>query len=254
MCVTMVGVAISDRNRKILWSLSGNACARCQAQLVEAPAATGDPHAIVGRECHIVAQAPLGPRGSSGSRNDLDGYDNLILLCANCHAVVDGQPDRFTPEELRRIKSAHEQSVRSQRVPSMLDVSLRGRDEPVLLEPIASGDALLRLLGSSDSSVHDYPDGLSATQRELVGDFLQSCQDWSEAYDDIGPKGQLEGGQHLQEHINSLLVDENLAVFAAKRRLTLAGNGRELPWFETIVKIIDVHEAGAQASGRSAQV
>ncbi len=98
-----------------------------------------------------MAQAPLGPRGSSGSRHDPDGYDNLILLCANCHAVVDGQPDRFTPEELQRIKSAHEQSVRSQRVPSMLDVALRGRDEPVLLEPIASGDALLRLLGPSDS-------------------------------------------------------------------------------------------------------
>lgn len=246
------GVAISSHNRKILWSLSGNACARCRAQLVEAPAASGDPHAIVGRECHIVAQAPLGPRGSSGSRHDLDGYDNLILLCANCHAVVDGQPDRFTPEDLRRIKSAHEQSVRSQRVPSMPDVALRGRDEPVLLEPIASGDALLRLLGPSDSWVRDHPDGLSATQRELVGDFLQSCQDWSEAYDDIGPKGHLEGGQQLQEHINSLLVDESLAVFAAKRRLTLAGNGRELPWFEAVVKIINVHEAGTQTSATDA--
>jgi hypothetical protein len=247
-------VAISSHNRKVLWSLSGNACARCHAQLVEAPSAAGDPHAIVGRECHIVAQAPLGPRGSSGSRHDIDGYDNLILLCANCHAVVDGQPDTFAPEELRHIKSAHEQRVRSQRVPSMLDISLSGRDAPVRLEPIASGDVLLRILGSSDSWVHDYPDGLSSTQRELVGDFLQSCQDWSEAYGDIGPKGHLDGGQELYEHINSLLVDHNLAIFAAKRQLTLAGNGTELPWSEAVVKIIDVHEAGTQASAASAPV
>jgi hypothetical protein len=280
------GVALSSHDRKILWSLSGNACAHCRAQLVEAPAAAGDLHAIIGRECHIVARAPLGPRGSSGSRQDLDGYDNLILLCANCHAVVDGQPDRFTPEELRRIKSDHEQRIRSQRAPSILDISLRGRDEPIQLQPIASGDALLRLLGPSYSWVHDYPDGLWPTQRELVGcqatfavlaglrtlgttaqrlcgsrrtlpgpplvgDFLQACQVGSEAYDDIGPNGYLDGGQHLQEHINSLLVDENLATYAAKRQLTLAGNGSELPWAEAVVKVIDVHEASTQASATS---
>lgn len=58
-----VRVAITNHTRKILWSLSGNACARCGTSLVRAPDAVGDVHAIVGRECHIVAQAPGGPRG-----------------------------------------------------------------------------------------------------------------------------------------------------------------------------------------------
>ncbi|HEV2997484.1 MAG TPA: hypothetical protein VGX16_00130, partial [Solirubrobacteraceae bacterium] len=100
----MDAVAISSHTRKILWSFSGNACAHCDTQLVMTPSAADDRHAIIGRECHIVAQAPSGPRGMDGSRQDLDGYDNLILLCANCHAHVDGQPARFPPEKLCELK------------------------------------------------------------------------------------------------------------------------------------------------------
>jgi 5-methylcytosine-specific restriction endonuclease McrA len=101
----MGDMAISAHTRKILWSFSGNACARCGTQLVTTPVAADDRHAIVGRECHIVAQAPSGPRGMSGPRQDLDDYENLILLCANCHAVVDWQPAQFPPEKLRELNT-----------------------------------------------------------------------------------------------------------------------------------------------------
>jgi hypothetical protein len=67
-------VAITAHTRKVLWSLSGNACARCDEPLVHAPEAADDVHAIVGRECHIVAGAPTGPRGRTGLRQDLDDY------------------------------------------------------------------------------------------------------------------------------------------------------------------------------------
>lgn len=241
----MDDVAISSHTRKILWSLSGNACARCGTQLVMTPAAADDRHAIVGRECHIIAQAPSGPRGLSGSRQDLDGCENLILLCANCHAVVDGQPAQFPPEKLRELKGAHKQRVRSRwATPSMLDIAWRGRDQPFQFEPALSGDALLRRLASSESWAHDYPDHMSASQREAVGSFLQACQNWSEAYEDIGPGGRIEGGQDLQERIDTLLMDEDLGVFVGTRRLALVGNGNELPWRETAIKIMDVREAG----------
>ncbi len=148
-CATMGDMAISLHTRKILWSFSGNACALCGTQLVMTPATADDRHAIVGRECHIVAQARSGPRGMSGSRQDLDGYENLILLCANCYAVVDGQPARFPPEKLRELKGAHEQRVCSRwAIPSMPDIAWRGRDQPFQFEPALSGDALLRRLSS----------------------------------------------------------------------------------------------------------
>jgi hypothetical protein len=234
-------MAISSHTRKILWGFSGNACARCGTQLVMTPTAIDDQHAIVGRECHIVAQAPSGPRGMSGSRQDLDGYDNLILLCANCHAVVDGQSGQFPPEKLRGLKEAHEQQVRGRgAMPSMPDISWRGRDQSFQFEPALSGDTLLRRLASSESWTHDYPDHMSASRKETVGSFLQACQDWSEAYEDIGPQGQVEGGQDLQERIETLLMDEDLAIFVGTRQLALVGNGNELPWHETAIKIVDV--------------
>ena len=85
---------------------------------------------------------------------------------------------------------------------------------------------------------------MSASQREAVGDFLQACQDWSEAYEDIGPNGQIEGGQDLQERINGLLMEEDLGIFVGTRQLALVGNGNELPWRETAIKVADVREAG----------
>jgi hypothetical protein len=241
----MGDMAISLHTRKILWSFSGNACALCGTQLVMTPAAADDRHAIIGRECHIVAQALSGPRGTGGSRQDLDGYENLILLCANCHAVVDGQPAQFPPEKLRELKGAHEQRVRSRwAIPFMPDIGWRGRERPFQLEPALSGDALLRRLSSSESWTHDYPDHMSVSQREAVGGFLQACQDQSEAYEDIGLRGRIEGGQDLQERIDTLLMDEDLGIFVGTRQLALVGNGNEMPWRETAIKIVDVRVAG----------
>jgi hypothetical protein len=104
-------VAITDHTRKVLWSLSGNASARCDEPFVRAPEAAHDSHAIVGRERHVIARSAGGPRGGSGPRVALDAYENLILLCANCHAIVDAQPERFTPNEARRIEAEHESKI-----------------------------------------------------------------------------------------------------------------------------------------------
>jgi HNH endonuclease len=243
-------VSISTHARKVLWSLSANACARCHATLVRAPEATGDPHAVVGQECHIVAQAPSGPRGEKDSREDIDDYANLILLCANCHAVVDAQPEHFPPEELRRIKRTHEEQVAQRAGQSIPDISLRGRDRPLNLELVCSGDALLALLGPSFSWSYGIPDDLSELQRELLGDFLQACQDWSEAYGEIGPKDHLEAGRALQDRLDALREQE-LVVYAATRRLTLTdGASREVPWPEVVVKII--HEREVRTSPQPA--
>lgn len=73
-------------------------------------------HAVVGQECHIVARSATGPRGTDGERDDLDGYTNLILLCATCHALVDSQPGTYTLDVLRRLKAKHERAQDVDRV------------------------------------------------------------------------------------------------------------------------------------------
>ncbi len=187
-------MAISDRNRKILWALSGNACARCQAGLVQAPEAEGDIHAMVGQECHIVGRSFAGPRGEEDPNGTHDDLANLILLCANCHAIIDDQPQRWTSDALRRLKHDHEQRVAQPQASWTSGIKLQGRERPLRLGLVTSGDALLSTLGGAFSHINSTPDRMSTPQREVVGDFLQSLQDWSEAIHDIGPKRRMEAG------------------------------------------------------------
>lgn len=85
----------------------------CRVELL-ADATTYDPIVVIGEIAHIAAAQKGGPRANQGmtaaQRND---YDNLILLCQNCHAVIDGQPGTFTVERLKQIKTDHELWVRA---------------------------------------------------------------------------------------------------------------------------------------------
>lgn len=65
--------------------------------------------AIVGRVCHIKAARPGGPRFDPGqTAQDRHGFDNLILLCANHHAIIDDDPEAYTVERLAKMKADHE--------------------------------------------------------------------------------------------------------------------------------------------------
>jgi len=94
-------VAISVADRRKLHDRAGGECSfpGCQER-----------HSL--QEAHIVAKEAGGPRAdSSMPRRELDRYDNLILLCPNHHAVVDGNPAQWTVEKLQAMKTAHEEDV-----------------------------------------------------------------------------------------------------------------------------------------------
>lgn len=105
----------SDRTLKLLWGRAGGRCAmpECRAELL-ADATAYDPIVVIGEIAHITAAQNRGPRANesmpAGQRND---YENLILLCQNCHAVIDGQPGTFSVERLCQIKADHELWVRT---------------------------------------------------------------------------------------------------------------------------------------------
>ena len=62
---------------------------------------------------HIVAFRRAGPRGeapiSSAERNDLS---NLMLLCPQCHKLIDDNPDLYPVEALQGFKKDHEDRIR----------------------------------------------------------------------------------------------------------------------------------------------
>jgi hypothetical protein len=119
---------------------------------------------------------------------------------------------------------------------------LRGRGRPVALTLVTSGDTLIDILGPALSAVYDRPDGLSPPQRRLLGDFFQSCQDWGDTYSDIGPRGHLDAGQDLDDHLGALNED-GLIVYVGARDLTLTGGGRDMPWCEAVVNVLHEHDA-----------
>lgn len=62
---------------------------------------------------HNIASSPAGPRGdvllSHERSNDLD---NLLLLCAKHHKLVDDKPEMYTVEKLKAMKIKHESEIR----------------------------------------------------------------------------------------------------------------------------------------------
>jgi len=109
-------MGISLRTHKILWGRSGGKCAICKNDLITSISDLGDDPAIVGDEAHIIARSESFSRGNYDSLRpeERDHYSNLILLCKNHHKQIDDQPEYFTVERLREIKTAHETEIKSQ--------------------------------------------------------------------------------------------------------------------------------------------
>jgi len=88
-----------------------------------------DDEAIIGDECHIVAQEQDGPRGEYPlDLEQRDKYNNLLLLCKVHHKLIDDQPNTYTVDHLREMKATHERWVRE----SLRDFdSARQRDDEI---------------------------------------------------------------------------------------------------------------------------
>lgn len=99
--------APSDATIKRLYARSGNQCAfpGCKVMIVQDTT-------MVGAICHIRAARSGGPRYDTAQpAAERHGEDNLILLCANHHRVIDGDAETYTPEALQAMKAQHQASV-----------------------------------------------------------------------------------------------------------------------------------------------
>lgn len=68
-----------------------------------------DPPVIIGKIAHIRGEnsgsARYDPNMTPRERNN---YENLILVCGDCHTKIDSQPNTYTIEKLHQIKKEHE--------------------------------------------------------------------------------------------------------------------------------------------------
>jgi SMODS-associated and fused to various effectors sensor domain len=103
-----------ERTIKILWGRAAGKCAapECRVDLV-VDATDHDPIVVIGDIAHIEASSDKGPRANRKlSSKERDSYDNLILLCKNCHFRFDAQKKTNTVLTIKQLRSDHEAWVR----------------------------------------------------------------------------------------------------------------------------------------------
>lgn len=97
---------ISILTIKKLFAMSGNECAMpgCKVEILS------ESGVLLGEICHINARSKKGPRfDPSQSNEERNGYGNLLILCPNCHKIIDSREDLYPAEALREIKRIHEE-------------------------------------------------------------------------------------------------------------------------------------------------
>lgn len=98
--------AISQPVQKKLFALSGNECSfpGCNERLFNL-----EEKVFLGEMCHIRAVSATGPRYDSNyPKNDVDSFENLLVMCPNHHTTIDENIEKYTVEVLLNMKSEHE--------------------------------------------------------------------------------------------------------------------------------------------------
>ncbi|KAA3624126.1 MAG: HNH endonuclease [Flavobacterium sp.] len=192
---------IKDQTKYLLWGKAAGRCqyAGCNRRI--------DLNSVTKAEfntayiAHIVAVSPNGPRGDEVLSDKLkDDISNLMLLCDQCHRLIDkAEVERHTVEVLQRMKKDHEDRV--ERVTGinreyeahviLYGANIGNHDSP--LRPKIAQEAMLPEfypstvgpleLGLGNSSFHDHQDEYWAFEdRQLIEKFHQKITPLKESH------------------------------------------------------------------------
>jgi hypothetical protein len=98
---------------------------------------TGTKNIHIAEIAHIIAASETGPRSDATvTQADKSSYENLVLLCANCHTTIDKSPHDFPDNIIRDWKRKHVERINSLfgAVEYADRVSARKAIEPALTE------------------------------------------------------------------------------------------------------------------------
>jgi hypothetical protein len=107
-------MAITDRVKRLLWAKSGGFCQNPKCKVDFFRFFEDDSVTSIEELAHIIGQKKSGPRGENSlSLTERDEYDNIILLCPNCHTTIDKASENFSVELLKQWKSEHVKQLES---------------------------------------------------------------------------------------------------------------------------------------------
>jgi len=207
----------------------------CRKPLIQDAEHPADREVLIGEEAHIISESRKGPRGlASVPGMDFDGYYNRILLCRIDHRIVDDQPNHYTVDKLRGIKSQHEQWVgeRLHKLPEELadaPIGLRPKypSRGMILSRLRTGkDAWLATIGSAFYLFEPIDeDQASIDACDATDRFLSNLKDYAEAHDIITDRGFgsiREAQRDLRQGLDEL-ASHNLIAFGAQRDMLITG-------------------------------
>lgn len=219
-------MGVDSKTKKILWGKSGGKCAFCRATLIIDGAKVTDA-SVVGEACHIRSAKPTGPRNDSGYPLELlDAYDNLLLLCAIHHKLIDDQCDTYTSDILTQMKANHEAWVAKQLSTDnhTEPVKIKRVEEniPAHLQQITTGKQFTSLLDGCAAFEYSYDDSLSKQEVSLISGFLQEAQDYVDIYSELDVSDKIASDIFLNDSIEKL-DRSNIWVFAARENRIITG-------------------------------
>ena len=140
---------ISEKDIKLLYSLSAGRCNICGKSLFQPKSNIG--FVNISQMAHIYPYAnnESSPRYINGKTGD-NSYYNLILLCANDHLMVDNYPEFYTTEKLHQIKNDFEKYIK-------LQLTKQSSKDRSLIDLIKENFNLQNLLHSLDYPLNYLP-------------------------------------------------------------------------------------------------
>ncbi|MCI0390525.1 MAG: hypothetical protein MOB07_17410 [Acidobacteria bacterium] len=148
-----------------------------------------DDESVIGDECHIISRQPNGPRHDPNyTENQLDAYENLILLCRVHHKMIDDQHETYTVGILSQIKSNHEFQV-SQKLsdnpqPGPIKIRRVKENIPDILVPLRSGRDVLCIVERTYAGSFDHEELNSEEEVDAVARFFREVHDCGDADDE----------------------------------------------------------------------
>ena len=227
---------------KKLYALSGNQCAcpECENPLI-APETDQSDAAVVNHICHIYARSDSGPRSKPGlTKEQRDSDDNLILLCAHHHAIVDKQPETYTAETLKQWKREHEAKVKDRMHSNPIPVDFLSK---IIEKDI---NRLRKRLPFGDSDGIDTV--LSLARRLTEGDYSTGSDRvrmigaaWCVRV--LSARGKLDDAER---YLDAAMKIGSCTEIKIARAMTLAGKGNKK---DALSKLADIDTPASRSAG-----
>jgi hypothetical protein len=213
------GQANPDSHTRLrLFADSGGYCQRpeCTNRLFRD---TGTKNIHIAEMAHIIAAGNKGPRASTAlTKAEKGAYENLILLCANCHTTIDKAPADFPDNLVQEWKRKHVERIAS--LFGAVEYPDRARARRAIEPALAENRTIFEKYGPNND-YRDNPESdlarvwerkmraiilpnnrkiltvLEANRRHLNGQEVKALEAFRQHIDDLEAKHIGEGGRDV---------------------------------------------------------